>query len=209
MKVLVTGFEPFGGEKINPAWEGVQKLEPNIEGAEIIKVQIPTVFGKSINELIAIIEKVHPDIVICVGQAGGRSAITVERVAINTNDAVSKDNAGNQPVDKPIVVDGPVAYFANLPIKKIVQEIQNAKIPASVSNTAGTFVCNQLFYGLMHYIDTKNPKILGGFIHIPFIPEQVINKKNMPSMALDDIVRGLDVVIRCAVQCCGHSLYKR
>lgn len=205
MKVLVTGFEPFGGEKINPAWEGVQQLEPNIEGAEIIKVQIPTVFGKSINELIAIIDKVHPDIVICVGQAGGRSEITVERVAININDAAIKDNAGNQPVDKPIVVDGPVAYFANLPIKEIVQEIQNAKIPASVSNTAGTFVCNQLFYGLMHYIDTNNPKILGGFIHIPFIPEQVINKRNMPSMALDDIVRGLDVVIRCAVQCCGHS----
>lgn len=200
LKVLVTGFDPFGGEGINPAWEAVQRLNSCIAGAEIIKVQLPTVFDKSINELIQVIEKENPDVVLCIGQAGGRYELTVERVAINLNDASIKDNDGNSPSDEPIVIDGPAAYFARLPIKAIVEEIRKAKLPASISNSAGTFVCNHVMYGLLHYINTKRPNMLGGFIHVPFIPEQVITKRHMPSMALDDIVKGLTIIVKGVVE---------
>ena len=200
MKVLVTGFEPFGGEEINPAWEAVQRLDLCIAGAEIKKAQLPTVFGKSINKLIQVIEKENPDAVLCIGQAGGRYELTVERVAINLNDASIKDNDGNSPSDEPIVIDGPAAYFARLPIKAIVEEIRKAKLPASISNSAGAFVCNHVMYGLLHYINTKRPNMLGGFIHVPFIPEQVITKRHMPSMALDDIVKGLTIIVKVVVE---------
>lgn len=200
MKVLVTGFDPFGGEGINPAWEAVQRLNSCISGAEIIKVQLPTVFDKSINELIQVIEKENPDVVLCIGQAGGRYELTVERVAINLNDASIKDSDGNSPSEEPIVIDGPAAYFARLPIKAIVEEIRKAKLPASISNSAGTFVCNHVMYGLLHYINTKRPNMLGGFIHVPFIPEQVITKRHMPSMALDDIVKGLTIIVKGVVE---------
>lgn len=200
MKVLVTGFEPFGGEKINPALEAVKKLEDNIAGAKIVKAEIPTVFKKSIEKLEELIEKEKPDIVICVGQAGGRSEITIERVAININDARIPDNEGNQPIDEPIFKDGENAYFAKLPIKALVKEIRDNKIPASVSNTAGTFVCNHLMYGLLYLIDKKYPNMKGGFIHVPFIPEQVVNKRNIPSMSLEDIIKGLRAAIKAAIE---------
>lgn len=200
MKVLVTGFDPFGGEELNPAWEAVQKLDSTIAGAEIVTAQVPTVFYKSIDVLVAAIERESPDIAICVGQAGGRYEVTIERVAINVNDARIADNEGNQPIDEPIVPDGPAAYFAKLPIKAMVQEIRSAKLPASVSNTAGTFVCNHIMYGLLHYIHTNRPEMRGGFIHVPFIPEQVIHKRQMPSMSLDDIVKSLRLAIKAAVE---------
>ncbi|HEY4544098.1 MAG TPA: pyroglutamyl-peptidase I, partial [Tissierellaceae bacterium] len=173
MKVLITGFDPFGGEKINPALEAVKKIDDNIAGAEIVKLEVPTVFNKSIDILDKAIEKENPDIVICVGQAGGRFDISIERVAINVDDARIEDNEGNQPIDKAIKEDGENAYFASIPVKAMVEEIKGINLPASVSNSAGTFVCNHIMYGLLYLIDKKYNNVRGGFIHVPFIPEQV------------------------------------
>lgn len=200
MKVLVTGFEPFGGELINPALEAVKRLNDEISGAKIIKAEIPTVFRKSIDILEKLIEKEQPNIVFCIGQAGGRFDITIERVAINVDDARIGDNEGNQPIDECIYEDGENAYFTKLPIKAMVKEINESKVPASVSNTAGTFVCNHIMYGLLYLINKKYPNIKGGFIHVPYIPQQVITKKNIPSMSLQDITKGLEYAIKAAIE---------
>lgn len=199
MKILVTGFDPFGGEKINPAIESVKKLPDTIAGAEIIKLEIPTVIGKSVDKIKAKIEEVHPDVVLSIGQAGGRPDITVERVGINCDDCRIKDNEGNQPIDEKVAEDGPAAYFSTLPIKAMVKNIQDGGVPASVSNTAGTFICNHVLYGVARIQATKHPEMRTGFIHIPFLPEQVVDKKNMPSMALETIVKGLTLAIEAIV----------
>ncbi|MFB5190599.1 pyroglutamyl-peptidase I [Alicyclobacillus fastidiosus] len=198
-RVLVTGFEPFGGETVNPALEAVKRLagrtiETSEGSIQLLTQDIPTVFGRSVEVLAKAIEETQPDVVICVGQAGGRQHITPERVAINVDDARIPDNAGQQPVDASIVADGPVAYWTGLPVKRIVQSLQAAGIPASVSNTAGTYVCNHIFYGLMHLLQTKYPKIRGGFVHIPFLPEQVVDKQ-APSMSLENIVKALEITV--------------
>lgn len=195
MKILITGFEPFGGEKINPAFEAVKNIKENIKNAVIVKKEIPTVFSKSISVLDNTIEIEQPDIVLCIGQAGGISELSVERVAININDARIKDNEGNQPIDEKIFSDGENAYFANIPIKAIVEEIKKENIPASVSNSAGTYVCNNLMYGLLYLADKKYKNLKGGFIHVPFIPEQVIQKPNTPSMNLSDITHAIETAI--------------
>ncbi|MBZ2175003.1 pyroglutamyl-peptidase I [Schnuerera sp. xch1] len=200
MKVLITGFDPFGNEKINPAIEAVKKLDDKIAGADIIKLEIPTVFGKSIERLEKALEKENPDITICVGQAGGRNRISIERVAINISDARIPDNEGNQPIDEPIFEDGDAAYFAKLPIKAMVKEMNDKNIPGEVSNTAGTYVCNHIMYGLLYNIDKKYPNMKGGFIHIPFLPEQVIDKKDRPSMPLDLIIKGITAAIEAAIK---------
>lgn len=196
MKVLITGFDPFGGESINPAWEAVKAMKDNIDGIEVIKLQIPTVFKKSAEKLFAGIEEHKPDAVICIGQAGGRYDMSVERVAINMDDGRIPDNEGYQPIDTPVYEDGENAYFATLPIKGIVEEIKLAKIPASVSNTAGTYVCNHIMYSLLYYISKNNLNIKGGFIHVPYITEQVVDKKNMPYMEVTTITKALE----CAIQ---------
>lgn len=200
MKLLITGFEPFGGETINPAYEAVKTLEDKIMNTEIIKKEIPTVFYKSIEVLENLIENEKPDIVVCVGQAGGRYDISLERVAINIDDARIKDNEGNQPVDIKIFEDGENAYFTSLPIKRMVKKIREAGIPASISNTAGTFVCNHIMYGLLYLIDKKYPNIRGGFIHVPYLPEQVISKRNMPSMSIENIRKGLRSAIEVVLE---------
>lgn len=200
MKLLITGFEPFGGETINPAYEAVKTLEDKIMNTEIIKREIPTVFNKSIEVLESLIENEKPDIVICVGQAGGRYDISLERVAINIDDARIKDNEGNQPVDIKIFEDGENAYFTSLPIKRMVKKIREAGIPASISNTAGTFVCNHIMYGLLYLIDKKYPNIRGGFIHVPYLPEQVISKRNMPSMSIENIRKGLRLAVEVVLE---------
>ena len=200
MKVLVTGFEPFGQEKINPALEAVKKMKDKIDGAELIKLEVPTVFNKSIEVLEKAIENHKPDIVICVGQAGGRSNLTIERVAVNVDDARIPDNDGNQPIDKKVFEDGENAYFSSLPIKAIVNELIKEKIPAEISNTAGTYVCNHLMYGLLYLIDKKYKNTKGGFVHVPFIQEQVLDKKNAPSMFLDEITRGLNVIVKASIK---------
>ena len=196
MKVLITGFDPFGGEKINPAWEAVRALPDNIDGIEVVKLQIPTVFKKSAKKLFENIDSVKPDVVICVGQAGGRYEFSVERVAINVDDGRIPDNDGYQPVDSPVFEDGENAYFSTLPIKAIVEEVKKAGIPAAVSNTAGTYVCNHIMYSLLYYLNKNNLNIKGGFIHVPFIPEQVVEKKNTPYMELTRITKALEISIK-------------
>ena len=199
MKVLITGFDPFGGESINPALEAVMKLPDTICGAEIIKIEIPTVFRKSLEKIEENIIKHNPDIVISVGQAGGRFGITPERVAINVDDARIPDNESKQPVDVPVFEDGENAYFTTLPIKAMVEEMKQGNIPCSVSNTAGTFVCNHVMYGILYMAAKKYPNIKGGFIHVPYIPSQVLDKPNMPSMSTTDITKGLELCIKAAV----------
>ena len=199
MKILLTGFDPFGGEPVNPAEEAVKRVSDNIRGAEVIKLTIPTVQTKSVKAIEEAIEAHNPDIVISVGQAGGRFDITPERVAINMNDFRIKDNEGNQPTDEVIQEDGQPAYFTNLPVKAMVKHMNDNNIPATLSYTAGTFVCNHVMYGIMYMIDKKYPNIKGGFIHIPYMTSQVIDKKNTPFMSLDDIVKGLELAIEACV----------
>ncbi|WAA13365.1 pyroglutamyl-peptidase I [Fervidibacillus halotolerans] len=192
-KVLITGFDPFGNEHLNPSLEVVKRLDGKvIEDVVIVAQEVPTVFHKSIQVVIEAIKKEQPDVVICIGQAGGRAQITPERIAINVDDARIPDNETNQPIDEPIDPNGPAAYFSTLPIKRIVKEMRKAGIPSSVSNSAGTFVCNHLFYGVMNYLEKQAPSIRGGFIHIPYIPEQTI-EKNAPSLSLDLIVKGIEI----------------
>ena len=199
MKVLITGFDPFGGEKINPAWEAVKGIKDIIEGAKIIKLEIPTVFNKSIEKVKEAMELEKPDIVLCIGQAGGRYDITIERVAINVDDARIEDNEGNQPIDIPVFEDGENAYFSNLPIKAMVEEIKGQGIPASISNSAGTFVCNHIMYGVLYHINKTYKNMRGGFIHVPFINEQVLDKKNQPYMPVEHISKALEAAIKAAV----------
>ena len=200
MKFLITGFDPFETEKINPALEAVKKLPDTVAGAEVIKLEIPTVFWKSVEKIQEAIEKHDPDVIISIGQAGGRAGITPERVAVNIDDARIEDNDGNQPVDRTIHKDGENAYFSNLPIKAMVKEMNENGIPGSVSNTAGTFVCNHVMYGILYMIDKKYPNKKGGFIHVPYIPQQAISKQNAPSMSLDYIVKGLELCIKAIVE---------
>ena len=200
MIILVTGFDPFGGEPINPAIESVKKLPDNIAGAEIIKLEIPTVRGKSLEKIEKAIQEHNPDIILSVGQAGGRFDITVERVGINMDDFRIPDNEGNQVIDEPVFSNGDNAYFVKLPVKAMVQNIQKNKIPASVSYTAGTFVCNHVLYGVLYLVEKKYKGKKSGFIHIPFLPEQVVDKRNMPSMELNTIVTGLTAAIEAIVE---------
>lgn len=200
MRILVTGFDPFGREPINPAIETVKRLPDTIAGAEIIKLEIPTVCHKSLKVIDEAIAKYNPDAVLSIGQAGGRPDITVERVGINVDDCRIPDNEGNQIIDEPVYADGPDAYFVTVPIKAMVQSIQNQGIPASVSNTAGTFVCNHVTYGVCHLIATKYPGKRSGFIHIPFLPQQVTDKKNMPSMSQDLMVKAIEAAIEAIVE---------
>lgn len=200
MKILVTGFDPFGGDKINPAIEAVKRLPAEINGAEIIKLEIPTVFNKSAEVVKKAIEKENPDYVLNVGQAGGRFGLTPERVAININDGRIPDNEGYQPLGEPIHEDGEPAYFTQLPIKAEAKAIRDAGLPASVSNTAGTYVCNHIMYQVQYMRDKEFSNIKAGFIHIPFLPEQVVNRPNTPSMALGDIVKGLTAALSAVVE---------
>ena len=202
MKILVTGFDPFGGEKTNPAEEAVKRISNNINGAEIVKVIIPTVRDKSLQVIEKAIEANKPDIVISIGQAGGRFEITPEKVAINIDDFRIEDNEGNQPIDATIREDGDIAYVTSLPVKAMVEHVKQNGIPSSLSYTAGTFVCNHVMYGVLYMIDKKYPNIKGGFIHIPFSTSQVIDKKNTPYMSLDEIVKGLELAIEA---CTLHS----
>jgi pyroglutamyl-peptidase len=196
MKVLLTAFDPFGGDLVNPALEAVKLVSDRIESIEVVKLVVPTVFGKSVQTVAEAMAKEKPDAVLCIGQAGGRFDITVERVGINIDDARIKDNEGNQPIDTSIFADGEKAYFASLPIKAIVEEIRKSGIPASISNSAGTFVCNHLLYGVLYHIAKSYPGMRGGFIHVPFIPNQVVKRPFAPSMSLETIVLGLEAAIR-------------
>lgn len=200
MKILVTAFDPFGGESVNPALESVKQLPANIEGAQVEWLEVPTVFHKSAQVLREKVSAFQPDAILCIGQAGGRFGLTPERVAINQDDARIPDNDGNQPIDVPIQEDGQPAYFTTLPIKAMVEAIKAAGLPASVSNTAGTFVCNHLMYQALYLVDKEFPNIKAGFMHIPFMTQQVVDKPNMPSMAIEDITKGIVAAIGAIVK---------
>lgn len=195
MKILLTGFDPFGGESVNPALEAVKLVNAPV-GTELIKLEVPTIFGRSVDVVMEAVRRHKPDVTICVGQAAGRAGITPERVAINLADASIPDNEGGQPSDETIYPDGKNAYFSTLPIKLMVGAISAEGITAAVSNTAGTFVCNQLMYGLLYHIEREFPDMRGGFIHVPCIPEQAARmEKDVPSMELSDIVKGLEAAL--------------
>ena len=200
MKILLTAFEPFGGDSVNPAQEAVALVANEIAGAQIVKIDVPVVFGKAIETVRAAMEKEQPDAVLCIGQAGGRVGLTPERVAINVDDGRIPDNEGNQPIDAPIFADGAPAYFATLPVKAMVAAIKEAGLPASLSNTAGTYVCNHLMYGVLYHITKSYPAMRGGFMHVPFLHEQVINRPNTASLSKADIVRGIEAAITAIVQ---------
>jgi len=198
--ILVTGFEPFGGETINPSWEVVKQLEGMIiDDCRVVTRQLPCVFGESLTVLNAAIDELNPAVVIAVGQAGGRVDITVERVGINVDDARIPDNRGQQPIDVAIVPDGPAAWFSSLPIKAMVAAMREKGIPASVSQTAGTFVCNHVMYGLLHKIG-ENAEMKGGFIHIPYLPEQAAAHAGAPSMAAQTVKDALEIAITVALR---------
>lgn len=196
-KVLITGFDAFGGDAVNPSWLAAKALHGGVTlGHTLVAAQLPTVFDQSLVALHALLKQHKPALTICVGQAGGRSALSLERVAVNVVDARIADNAGAQPVDTPVVAGAPAAYFSTLPIKAMLLVLQREGIPAEVSQTAGTFVCNHVFYGLMHFLSTQRGfrRSRGGFIHVPWLPEQ-----GSPSMALADITRGLQLAVRTAL----------
>ena len=200
MKILVTGFDPFGGDTVNPALELIKKLPSEIDGNQIITLEIPTVFHKSIQTIRDAIELHHPDAVLSIGQAGGRVDLTVERVGINCDDARIPDNEGNSPVDAKIFEDGADAYLLTLPIKAMVKEIQAAGVPASVSNTAGTFVCNHVAYGVAYLAKKYYPEMKTGFMHIPYLPYQVAEKRGMASMSLDTLLTGTVAALKAIIK---------
>lgn len=195
MNILVTAFDPFGGEQVNPAQQAVERLADTIKEAKLHKLVVPTVFGKAAEDVIAAMDALRPDAVICVGQAGGRRAVTPERVAINVMDANILDNAGQKPVDEPVVADGPAAYFSTLPVKAMVQAIRDAGLPGEISNSAGTFVCNSLLYSVLHHAAVHMPNTRAVFVHVPYVPEQTAGKDGIASMPLEDIVRALSAAI--------------
>lgn len=206
MKILVTGFEPFGMEKINPSYEVVKRLDSRILDSDIIKLQVPTVFYKSINTVIKTIKEETPDVILMIGQAGGRYNITVERIGINISDARIQDNEGNKPMDEIIDNEGLPAYFSSIPVRKIVEELIKNNIPASISNSAGTYVCNHLLYGILDYIYKNKLGIKAGFIHIPFLPEQILNRADIPSMSLEMMIKAIDTAISvCVDQAAGYN----
>lgn len=200
-KLLITGFQPFDGESVNPALEVAKGLQgKTIHGYDVIAREIPVVRFEALKAVQAAIEELQPDAVITIGQAGGRPDITVERVGINIDDFRIPDNKGNQPIDEPIVTGGPVAYWATLPIKKMVANVKAQGIPASVSNSAGTYVCNHLLYGLLHYLTTQGKTAIpAGFIHIPYLPEQMAVRSGkdaqVATMSLDTLLKGFEAMI--------------
>jgi pyroglutamyl-peptidase len=201
MRILITGFEPFDKEPINPAWEAVKMLPDTIDGHEVVKKMLPCVFVKAGEVLDSYIEEVKPDFVFCIGQAGGNANLQVEKVGINLMDGRIPDNEGYQPIDAVIKEDGDTAYFSNLPVKAVVAAIREAGIPASVSYTAGTYVCNYTLYVTMYLIAKKYPHIKGGFMHIPYAVEQGIGKDaSTPTMALPTIARGIEAAAACILK---------
>jgi pyroglutamyl-peptidase len=213
--ILLTGFEPFGGEPINPSWTAAEAASSILraEGLAVVAVELPCAFGESITALEAALQRYRPKLVICVGQAGGRARISLERVAINCDDARIPDNAGNRPVDEDVIPGGPAAYFSSLPVKAALAALRAARIPAEVSQSAGTYVCNHIFYALMHALNSAedvgtvsseslksgSPATRGGFIHVPYETHQVTRGSGTPSLPAAVMAEALAVVVRTAL----------
>ena len=190
-KLLITGFDPFGGETVNPSWEAVRLLPERIGEYDLTKLQIPTEFSRASEAVLMAAEALQPDAILCVGQAGGRAGITPEVVGINLREARIPDNGGAQPVNEPVVKNGPAAYFATLPVREMVKALSDRGIPASLSYSAGAFVCNDVLYSVLHrYSGTRT---MAGFVHVPFLPEQA--KEGVASMALETIAKALEIAI--------------
>lgn len=197
-QILLTGFTPFGDEDINPSWEAVRALDgQHIGGHRVVSRLLPTVFADSQRELSLMVDEVRPVILLGVGQAGGRSRLSIERVAINVQDARIPDNAGEQPIDEAIIAGGPAAYFSSLPIKAMLKSLLAAGLPAEISNTAGTFVCNHVAYLMLHLAATHRD-LRAGFIHIPYLPSQAARFPHAPSMSSVDVVQALTIALEVA-----------
>jgi pyroglutamyl-peptidase len=189
-RVLLTGFEPFGDARVNPSWEAVKRL-----GSRDVHVKLlPCVFGVALDVLWAAVEQIDPDVVICAGLAGGRPEVSVERIAINFDNARIADNAGVQPVDRPIVAGAPAGYLATIPVRACVLAVRALAIPVGMSYTAGTFVCNHVFYGLLHRAATVRPGLRGGFVHVPYLPGQ-----GTPALPVDSVAAALHAIAKTAV----------
>ena len=189
-KLLITGFEPFGGERINPSWEAVKRLPDELCGYSLTKLKIPVVFDEAAEKVIDVAEKLQPNVILCIGQAGGRDAITPEMLGINLRFASIPDNKGNQPKDEPVVDGGREAYFSTLPVRRMAEAIDSKGISAKLSYSAGAYVCNDLLYTLLSYFDGTKTRV--AFIHVPYFSDQ----KKEPSMSLSDIVKGLEIAIK-------------
>lgn len=191
-RLLITGFDPFGGQPVNPSWEAVRRLPNEIGDYTLTKLRIPTVFGAAAQAVLETAQSVQPDVILSIGQAGGRSAVTPEVVGLNLREACIPDNAGNQPSARPVVEGAPAAYFATVPVREMVRAINAAGLPGALSYSAGVYVCNDVLYTLLHHFDGTPTRV--GFIHVPFLPEQAQN--GQPSLTLDQMTRALE----CAIQ---------
>jgi pyroglutamyl-peptidase len=196
--VLVTGFEPFGGERSNPSWDVCQLLPATIAGLRVETCLVPCEFHRAIDVAAKAIERHRPALVVCLGQAGGRSRLSVERVAINVDDARAPDNAGERPIDEAIAADGPPAHFATLPVKAMVAAMRTSGVPAELSNSAGTYVCNHLMYGVLHFIAASGLEARAGFIHLPYSEAQVLDKAGTAAMSLATMARGIEAAVAAA-----------
>ena len=204
-RVLLTGFEPFGGETVNPSWEAVRTLRSRrIAGHRIEVARLPTAFGDALTALGAALTASRPRLVIAVGQAGGRDRLSLERIAINVDDARIADNRGRQPIDQPVIAGAPAAYFSTLPIKAALAALTDAGIPAAISQSAGTYVCNHVFYGLMHALAHRRG-VRGGFVHIPFLPAQAVQHRGAPSVALDTVIAALRLIVEVSLRTDGDA----
>jgi len=205
VRILVTGFEPFGGQSLNPSWEVARALHGlQLQGAQVVAVQLPCVFAQALPALQQALMQHTPDIVLALGQAEGRCDLSVERIAINVMDARIPDNAGAQPIDVPVIAGGPASYFSTLPIKSLVAGLRASGFPASVSQTAGTFVCNQVFYALQHTLAGQG--VHSGFVHLPLLPEQAAHwpGPSLPSwpvsLQLAAVKQALDLLVAHRLQ---------
>lgn len=199
MKILLSGFEPFDGEDINPSLEAIKLVKENINGSKVVKLELPVVFNKAVDIVCDELSKNEYDAVLMIGQAGGRKNITPERVAININDARIVDNEGNKPTDEIISKDSPAAYFSTLPIRKMLEYMKSKNIPCDISNSAGTFVCNNLMFGVLDYINRNNMNTIAGFMHVPYVEDQIKDKKDMPYLKMDIIVEGIEACIEAII----------
>jgi len=198
----LSGFEPFGGESINPSWKVARRLEEApLAGVEVVGICLPVAQYRAVDLAVAAIERIAPDLVISLGQAGGRARVTSERIAVNVDDYRMPDNDGNQPDGRRIAADGPDAYLCTLPVKRMVAAMIGAGVPAAISNTAGTYLCNHVAFSVLHYLSGKEQQIPAGFVHLPYLPEQVLSKPGeVPSMTLDLMLAGLEAGLSAAVE---------
>ena len=197
MRALVTSFDPFGGDSVNASLEAVRRLPARIGKLDVVTAELPTSYSRSLPALETAIARARPGIVLCVGQARDRAALCLERVAVNVRDTENADNDGDRPVDAPVIAGGPAAYLATLPVRAAVAALRAGELPAQLSMSAGTFVCNNVFYGLMHLAATGTQRFRGGFLHVPSLPQQVAAAAVAPSMSMpvEDIVRGIAIVL--------------